>query len=182
MFSIATYNVHSFYDEIGNHAFDRVVKVLQDARPDILCLQEVHAFGLKKLQDSLSYEHSLKWGGCAILSNLCMEEVEIPERRARKGYHPRFLTAKISVPGQDIFVTCCHLNHKDELKRMSEVRKMKEQLDPCFKVNEPQVWTGDFNSLTREDYSEVAWKEITQVRMNNNWELPKTQVGFCLQL
>ena len=62
------------------------------------------------------------------------------------------------------------------------MRKMKEQLDPCFKVNEPQVWTGDFNSLTREDYSEVAWKEITQVRMNNNWELPKTQVGFCLQL
>jgi len=150
--------------------------VLQDARPDILCLQEVHAFGLKKLQDALSYEHSLKWGGCAILSNLCMEEVEIPERRARKGYHPRFLTAKISVPGQDIFVTCCHLNHKDELKRMSEVRKMKEQLDHLFKVNEAQVWTGDFNSLTREDYSEVAWKEITEVRRNNHWELPKTQV------
>ena len=176
MFSIATYNVHSFYDERGQDAFDRVVEVLGETKPDILCLQEVHGFGLKKLQVALSYQHSIKWGGCAILSNLCMEEMDIPGRRARKGFYPRFLTAKLSVSDHHIYVTCCHLNHKDELKRMSELRKMKDQLELLFNAKEPQVWTGDFNSLTREDYSDEAWEDLSQVRRNNHWEMPQTKV------
>jgi endonuclease/exonuclease/phosphatase family metal-dependent hydrolase len=178
MFSICTYNVHSFNDEQGRDAFNRVVEVLQDAQPDILCLQEVHGFGLNKLRSALSYQHGIKWGGCAILSNLYMEEVEVSNRKVRKGYHPRFPAARLSVHDQYVHVTCCHLNHKDELKRMSELRKMKEQLADLYKSNEPHIWTGDFNSLTREDYSEDAWRKITEVRKDNHWELPKTQVLY----
>ena len=45
-----------------------------------------------------------------------------------------------------------------------------------FNSNSLQIWTGDFNSLTREDYSEIQWKEITSIRQLNKWEKPKTDL------
>ena len=169
--SICTYNVHSLTDQYGQDGFDRVVKVLllQKTQPDIVCLQvvvcktklfifdsrltiqEIHVFDLKKLKSALPYQNSIKWGGCAILTNLPMQEVEIAGRKARKGFYPRFLTARIFVHGKQVLVTCCHLNHKDERKRMAELRTMELQLAGLFSAKEPQIWTGDFNSLTEED-------------------------------
>lgn len=31
---------------------------------------------------------------------------------------------------------------------------------------------GDFNALTKSDYSEKEWRDIKTVRENDNWELP----------
>ena len=36
-----------------------------------------------------------------------------------------------------------------------------------------QVWTGDFNALTRKDYSKKEWEAIANVRKKNNWESPQ---------
>jgi predicted secreted protein len=49
-------------------------------------------------------------------------------------------------------------------------------LEPVFKENHFQIWTGDFNALTREDYTNEQWNHITGVRKQNGWELPKTEL------
>ena len=46
-----------------------------------------------------------------------------------------------------------------------------------FQQNETQIWAGDFNSLTREDYTDKEWDILTRVRQNNGWEQPRTEVG-----
>ncbi len=53
---------------------------------------------------------------------------------------------------------------------------MEEKLGPIFKENDCHIWTGDFNALTREEYSEEAWDKITRIRAQNSWELPRTDV------
>lgn len=60
------------------------------------------------------------------------------------------------------------------LEELTEIRyKMSELLeDPDCR----QIWCGDFNALTRSDYSEEEWKEIANVRARNMWESPKTEL------
>ena len=53
---------------------------------------------------------------------------------------------------------------------------MVSALEPVFKENHCQIWTGDFNALTREDYTDEKWNHITGVRKQNGWELPKTEL------
>ncbi|MEO1273370.1 MAG: hypothetical protein AAFX99_35240, partial [Myxococcota bacterium] len=38
----------------------------------------------------------------------------------------------------------------------------------------PEIWVGDFNALTREDYNASAWRDIVAVRKRNRWEAPQT--------
>ena len=154
--SICTYNVHSLTDQHGQDGFDRVVKVLllKKTQPDIVCLQvvvcktklfifdsrltiqEIHGFGLKKLQSALPYQNSIKWGGCAILTNLAKQEVEIADRKAR-----------IFVLDKHLLVTCCHLNHKDERKRMAGLRTMELQLAELFSAREPHIRVGTITKI-----------------------------------
>ena len=44
------------------------------------------------------------------------------------------------------------LDHRTEPTRLIEIEAIKNFLDPVFASNSPQIWTGDFNALTREDY------------------------------
>ncbi|KAL7570132.1 hypothetical protein ACA910_019974 [Epithemia clementina (nom. ined.)] len=39
---------------------------------------------------------------------------------------------------------------------------------------------GDFNALTRQDYTNAQWKEICQVRALQSWELPQTDVTMAM--
>ena len=56
------------------------------------------------------------------------------------------------------------------------VNTWTDLLEPVFKENHFQIWTGDFNALTREDYTDEKWNHITGVRKQNGWELPKTEL------
>ena len=56
------------------------------------------------------------------------------------------------------------------------VNTWTDLLEPVFKENHFQIWTGDFNALTREDYTNEQWNHITGVRKQNGWELPKTEL------
>eukprot|EP00092_Neocalanus_flemingeri_P005253 GFUD01005647.1.p1 GENE.GFUD01005647.1~~GFUD01005647.1.p1 ORF type:complete len:242 (-),score=53.41 GFUD01005647.1:20-745(-) len=167
---ICTFNVHGFSDARDRSGFDRIVKVITEQQPDVLCLQESDTEELPKFKSALQFEHLLKWRGCSILSNLPVEEFGIKERR------PRFLTAKVTINKKTLYVTCCHLDYRIEPTRMKELEQMEKRLQGIFQNKEAQIWTGDFNSLTREDYNEEVWEEITQVRRQNRWELPRTEV------
>jgi len=176
-----------------------ISKMIQELELDVICLQECDGMHLKKLLKMLEQGpkafNMVKWGGCAIISSLPMQEVEIEQRKSRTSqgraeggllgrttYHPRFVTARIQCgEGKMLVVTCLHLDHKLEPRRMKEVATIQENLASLFKRGEAQVWTGDFNALTREDYTEVGWATVAEVRARGGWEKPQRLQAVCAQ-
>ena len=69
-----------------------------------------------------------------------------------------------------------HLDHRTETTRLNEIVSIRNSLNDIFEKNTPQIWTGDFNALTKDDYSSDQWNEITEVRAKDNWELPQTDL------
>ena len=57
-----------------------------------------------------------------------------------------------------------------------EIKDLKCDLVPLFDSRSHQIWTGDFNALTKEDYTPEFWSEVSRIRENNNWELPQTDL------
>ena len=49
---------------------------------------------------------------------------------------------------------------------MKEVKDIEKSLEKVFKEEACQIWTGDFNCLTREDYDDQTWGDIARVRSN----------------
>ena len=39
-----------------------------------------------------------------------------------------------------------------------------------------QLWLGDFNALTRDDYTQKQWNAIAAERSKSYWEEPRTEV------
>lgn len=67
-------------------------------------------------------------------------------------------------------------DHRIEPTRLREVRDLRRDLSPLFEARSHQIWTGDFNALTREDYSPEFWEDVSRIRENNKWELPQTDL------
>ena len=74
------------------------------------------------------------------------------------------------------------MNYKDETIRLKEIESIKEKLDTFLSAESSQIWTGDFNALTKEDYAETEWEMIASVRKKNNWESPQTNVTKKVKL
>ena len=129
-----------------------------------------------KLQKALGYKNRLYFVETAVMTNFDVTEFVGSRKMSRNvaglgniagsGCKPRHVAAKIS-PDPDcepVFVTCCHLHYKAEPTRMAEVAWMEDDLKQLFTDNCCQIWTGDFNSLTREDYDDVTWESIAKIR------------------
>ena len=87
-----------------------------------------------------------------------------------------FIAAEVEIGENTFVITCMHLNHRTETTRLNEIVSIRNSLNDIFEKNTPQIWTGDFNALTKEDYSSDHWNEITEVRAKDNWELPQTDL------
>ena len=75
-------------------------------------------------------------------------------------------------------MTCLHLDYRDETIRLKEIRTIKQKLDSLLPQPETiassmHIWAGDFNALTKENYDDNQWSQITKVRLDNNWESPQ---------
>ncbi len=191
---IATYNVHGWFDGEGKHNLERVIQLYSEEKPDILCLQETTKFqpvrdilpsfiqeitryGLNEFREKAGLKNCVAWSSTAILSNLKIQPME-------KEAHPRFVTCLVQ-PDNNMpafHLTCLHLDHRVEPARMNEIRKIEARLKPLFDAQAAQIWTGDYNSLTKEDYSEAEWEAVAEVRKRNSWEPPKTIVTSYMKL
>ena len=67
-------------------------------------------------------------------------------------------------PAEPVYVTSCHLHYRAEPTRSMEVAWMEDDLKQIFADNCCQIWAGDFNSLTREDYDDATWESIAKIR------------------
>jgi len=101
----------------------------------------------------------------------------------------------ISDGTRPVYLTCLHLDHRLEPSRLTEINLIHKVLShilpglmpsgaaedsSCkrtlrkYTEQDPlQIWTGDFNALTKEDYSDDEWATVKAVRETNNWEPPK---------
>ena len=61
-------------------------------------------------------------------------------------------------------VSCIHLVPVHAELRTEEVARIAEDLQPLFRADRPQLWLGDFNTLSRADYTDTEWQQIVQIR------------------
>jgi len=174
-----------FYGDDGQYNLEKIIQLVRELEPDIVCLQEATAHGLGVFKEKTGLKYHIKQGGVSILSN--REMVEYPVARTAKNMMLRIVTAQFKVPrtvtaqfqtenDTPFYVTALHLDHRVEPNRMRELAAIRKTLDPIFEQKSAQFWVGDFNSLAREDYDEEYWSEIVRIRKQNSWEPPKTQV------
>merc|ERR1712059_246990 len=71
-------------------------------------------------------------------------------------------------------------DHESEDTRLEDLRVMEGRIGHFLEDTVPQVWIGDFNTLTREDYNEEQWEQITNIRREAKWELPRTEFSNLL--
>ena len=69
-----------------------------------------------------------------------------------------FVTVKI----QGLFLTCLHLDAKSETLRLEKLQGILTELLKVW--NEPHIWAGDFNSVTRGDYPDDKWTKLEEER------------------
>ena len=79
-----------------------------------------------------------------------------------------------------LYLTCLHLDHRYESTRLKELEVIAKTLTSLTThTNDnktPHIWVGDFNSLTKNDYSVEEWNEISRIRKINCWERPLVDV------
>jgi len=190
---IASYNIHGWVDADLESNLDRVVEVVNKHDPDILCLQEVYAcWELPCLLEFLRktvFEFSLRWEGCAILSKKKFSITEygqedrtyhrlLPKAPGFEFNRPRYLCAEVKNEAGDFlfYLTCIHLVPKYSELRFEEIVRISEDLAQLFHADKPQLWMGDFNTLSRADYSDEEWSKIVQIRRNNGRKAPLNNV------
>jgi len=186
--SIATFNVHMWYDGDYVENFDRVLKLVRDHDPEIVCLQEATGEGKQKFANETKYKYFSSRGGCAIYSKFPIRPVYDNKEGKRvvgdKNFpkNVRFTTVVVQpnntaqTISDQFYLTCLHLDHRYESTRLKELLVITKTLNSSTsRVNDssaPHIWVGDFNSLTKDDYTVDEWNEITRVRKVNCWERP----------
>lgn len=163
---MATFNVHCFTDARGRCNINRIKQMIQEHKPDILCLQEA----TKTKLAMFGYSNVIYRGNCAILTNLPLKQMDCHKDRS-KSSKPRYVIGQIHLDASATFyITCLHLNHALERKRKVELEQIFSDIQRHELTGTPTIFTGDFNALTRADYSESEWSEIGQIRSQNLWE------------
>ncbi|CAM9681311.1 unnamed protein product [Choristocarpus tenellus] len=180
---LATYNVH------GLSRFSNVLQVLRDSEADVVALQEVSERGCKRLVEQLG------WADCAfspatfmgngIISRFPLEVYQIGQLQSKWGDETRS-AAVVTVLGLSTPLRLCatHLDHVDERARMEQAQSLLRELEKILGTNDGRAFivAGDFNALTRIDYSTEQWKEIEDHRKANFWEAPQVELMEMLRV
>lgn len=175
---VATFNIHKLETR------ESIEKVLDANCIDICGLQEVP--GEKPLRRVLGdtwaclFDYGYPNYGTGLIYKRAKFNVEKKLTHTLKGT-PGKKTAfevwlsNVSNPNVIIRIVVTHLDHKTEEQRMKELTVLQKILP-----REPHILLGDFNSLTRSDYSNDEWQSISDTRAANRWEEPKTNVTSTL--
>lgn len=170
---------------------------MQKYDPDILCLQEctkaeVSRF-IQKLPENYFCSHIFSCS-CHIFGKFQIEQDAKHTNLKRQG--ARFVTGKITLSFlQDpIYITNVHLgmfkfrvfdtwlmqsvpklfsDHRKEPKRLEQLEFIRKNVLNTITDSNYHLMCGDFNALTKEDYSVEEFEQVTLVRSRNSWETPK---------
>ena len=98
--------------------------------------------------------------------------LSVKERVNRRSFP--FLTIAIEDPQRSgdpsstVYVTCLHLDYRDETIRLKEIRTIKQKLEsllpqPETMASSMHIWAGDFNALTKENYNYNQWYGYSRI-------------------
>lgn len=194
---IGTLNVHCWHHSSSDN-FSRLVELIRKADLHILALQEATKHYLPKLAEALGDWHWLSRHNTALLSRFPLRAhgsktaMGVGRRSMGKNLNAkvpascpvRSCVGRVRLPTTrpdgaelDVDVVCIHLDHMREPTRLSQLRHLADSLLPS---SAPAVWLGDFNALTRSDYSAAEWKQVADVRARSSWESPVSDLTYAM--
>lgn len=179
MIRIATFNVHYLKNttNVGN--------LLRDNKIDVCGMQEVAGQqSLNKLTNEFTnftgvFDGCYKSYGNGLVYNHTKFEfvskkcIILREEGSKKTAFNVVLYHIESNRSYNFFVT--HLDHVSEKQRLKEWNTFLQKASTHFALGVTFL-LGDFNALKRTDYSDQEWRAITDVRINNRWEKPETDL------
>lgn len=176
---VGTFNVHQWTDRNCENTFEEISQLLCTANLDIIGLQEASKPLLLNLLSKLGDQYKLaaNFGGTAVLTRLPVEATA--KLTGRCSYCRLIIPDDSTREQQSIGIVIVHLNHIKEEKRIKEVRTIVESLGKQG-LPLPDFWMGDFNALTRSDYTNEEWDDILRVRLQNHWELPVSDLSLVM--
>jgi len=205
--TVVTLNVHLFKDSSWKDNFQQTIDFLRSINADIVILCEVatekifkttnrkngQICNIEYLSSAISLRHTTLQKnesfscGSTILSRFPILSYtpiypvdEFSKSRVIPSY--RMQRAIIDVgEGEHLEVLGLHLNYRLETTRHAQVDAVQQMLNKQAQIPRARIWAGDFNALTREDYSVVEWKRIATVRKQNRWEVPQTSLTARLK-
>lgn len=171
---IATWNVNSI-----NARMHAVTKWLSDAKPDIVCLQEIKtvddAFPRMEIE-ALGYNietHGQKsYNGVAILSKHPFEKVLPRLPGDADDEQARYLEAVISGPNGPVRVASIYLPNGNPVMtedgeltekykyKLNWMRRLKDHIAITLPYEEPQIFAGDYNVIpeAKDVHAPKAWE------------------------
>lgn len=159
-FSIMSLNVHNFCNSDMKDSLQDVKSLI--LKYDIIALQEV--YNKEKLGEIVKgYNYSYNRG----LLFMTKHPIELLKNKSSD----KFISLFVLLNGIRIFVTNVHLNYIDEKIRNEEIDDILDKIN-TYTHEYPSILLGDFNSLTRSDYTVKEWSDIFKVRKYGQWELP----------
>merc|ERR1712150_391196 len=200
--SLNVHGGHSGYKD----SFKKLCQLIKDNDLDLIAMQEAPIVNVRRLQQHLGsgWEFIFQQNN-AVLTRLPLASVYSKDGMMSEGVlysssplkktgnFRRFCWARVALSGwrdggkekvsaeseMDEIITdviSIHLDHQHEKMRMLQIQALHETV--CLKNTQVEeiIWMGDFNALTREDYSESKWQHIADVRSLNRWEAPVTKV------
>ena len=94
-----------------------------------------------------------------ILSTYPIKEVaknSFPGSKKPVSKNHEFVTVKV----QGLYLTCLHLNAKKETIKLEQLDLLVTEFEELNVLGEPHIWAGDFNSVTRGDYTDKEWTKL----------------------
>lgn len=169
---IATYNVNGI-----NGRLPVLLKWLEEANPDIVCLQELKAtqekFPIKEINQSgyqAIWNGQKQWNGVAILS----KDLEITEVQRQLPGDPEDLQSRYLEAIIDQMVICCvyvpngnpYPGPKYDYKQ-AWLKRLKKRTQEFIKMDLPAIIIGDFNIIptAKDVYKPERWEDDALYRI-----------------
>jgi len=165
MVIIATLNVHEWSNSSGDCTIDEIITLIITSNIDIIGLQETSKQSLMTVANKLHNFNYIYNRKTAIFSKYPIDR-NIPQKTTSE----RYISGIVTLPNnKTINIICVHLDYKHEPIR---IKQMKTIMKNRNINNTSLILLGDFNALTKNDYSNYEWDRISSIRKSNKWEQP----------
>jgi endonuclease/exonuclease/phosphatase family metal-dependent hydrolase len=196
--------VHQWDDAESQYAGPRLAALLLQNKLDVVGLQEVdrslwrsaapgahhfsedmptrahcsNIFALSSITGmSFSEVHVPAFLGNSILSRWDTRLSESATIKTRTDHRRSYVSTLITAPGSPPFrFATVHLNHETEACRLEQWGQLRAVVEAAEPDGVPLLIVGDFNALTRADYTDAQWQNIAAVRRAGDWEEPRTEL------
>ena len=192
---VVCWNIHHGVGEDGRLDLERIAKVIEVEKPDLVALQEVdnqcgrsgkvdqaaelgRLLGMKPV-----FGKAMDFGGggygLAVLSKLPIKEQKV--HRLPGGGEPRIgFEVKLGHPEGDFSFVNVHLDHQGEERQQLQAEELNRQLKEVQKV----ILCGDFNAAPSSKTMKVfeTWDFIPKkgARLTQPADLPKIEIDHVL--